>query len=239
MIESVNNERIKQISKLNIKKYQDEENLFLVEGEHLVEEASISGYLKEVFILDGYDFDYPVKTIVSENVMRKLTTLTTVPRIIGVVSKLKQGSIKGKVLLLDGVQDPGNLGTIIRSSVAFNADTLVLGTGTVSLYNPKVLRASEGLVFHQNIIEMPIEEIIPELKSEGYTIYSTDVTNGKLLNEIDFPEKCAIIMGSEGSGVRQEIKDMCDEYLYIPINKTCESLNVSIATSIILYQMNK
>lgn len=239
MIESVNNERVKAWTKLNDKKYRSESGKFLVEGEHLVEEALKSGYLEEVIVLEGCDFDYKNATVVSENVMKKISSLTSVPRIIGVSRMMSPREIKGNILLLDGVQDPGNMGTIIRSAVAFGIDTVVLGSGTVSVYNPKVVRATEGLMFHMNFVMADLEEVIPEMKSVGYRVYSSKVDGGNILSEIKFTDKCAFVIGSEGSGVREKIGEMCDEYLYIPMSESCESLNVGVATSIILYELNR
>lgn len=237
MIESVNNERVKHWTKLNDKKYQREEGLFLVEGEHLVIEAEKAGLLKEVIVLEGNDFEYVNRTVVSENVMKKITSLKSPPRIVGVVEILKSREISGSVVLLDAVSDPGNLGTIIRSCVAFGVDTLVLGTGCVGLYNPKVVRASEGLLFHVNIVERPLEEAIPTLQERGYKIYATDVRRGTTLKNTTFSSRTAVVMGNEGAGVREEIKAICDEYLYIEMSSQCESLNVGVATSIILYEL--
>ena len=141
--------------------------------------------------------------------------------------------------MLDNIQDPGNLGTIIRSSVAFNIDTLVLGSGCVDLYNPKVIRATQGLLFHQNIIERNLEELITELKKENYVILGTDVTNGKELKTLPKYDKYALIMGNEGHGIDPRINSLCDESIYIEMNNNCESLNVAVACSIILYQLNK
>lgn len=239
MIESVKNERVKYWAKLNDKKYQNEEGLFLVEGEHLVEEAKKAGYLREVIVLDGEEFSYPEVTTVSREVMKKISALENPPKIIGVVDKLQPRAIEGNVVLLDGVQDPGNLGTIIRSAVAFGIDTVVLGENTVSVYNPKVVRATEGLLFHINILEKRIEDVAEEIKARDYTIYTTDVEGGRCLSEVEFGDKTALIMGSEGSGVREEIASLADERLYIPMKETCESLNVGVATSIILYELSK
>lgn len=237
MIESVNNDKVKYWAKLKDRKYQKEEGLFLVEGEHLVEEANKMGLLKEVITLIGNNIDYENATVVSENVMKKLTSLTNIPRIIGVVRCIKKRDINGNVVLLDAVSDPGNLGTIIRSSVAFGIDTVVLGTGCVSIYNPKVVRATEGLMFHLNIVEKPLEEVILELKQHDYKIYATDVVQGNTLKTTKFAPKTAIIMGNEGAGVNSKIKDLSDEFLYIEMSDSCESLNVGVATSIILYEL--
>lgn len=239
MIESVNNERVKYWTKLNDKKYQVEYGLFLVEGEHLVLEAMHTGLLKEVIILDGYDFDFVNKTYVKPNVMKKISSLTNAPRIIGVVEMLKPRSIAGNVLILDGIQDPGNMGTIIRSSVAFNIDTIILGNGCVSVYNPKVVRASEGMMFHINFIESDIIPIISELKRNDYKIYTTDVIDGTELSNIKFSNHVGIVIGNEGAGVSTDIKNVCDEKIYIKMSDSCESLNAGVATSIILYHLNK
>lgn len=239
MIESVNNDKVKYWTKLNEKKYQEQEGKFLVEGEHLVEEAYKSDNLLEVIVLEGYDFPYKNKTIVSKVVMKKITSLDNCPPIIGVAKKLEAKSIKGRVLLLDRVSNPGNLGTIIRSSVAFGIDTIVLGTGCVSVYNPKVVRATEGLLFHLNIVESDLPKIITELKDKDYKIYTTDVLNGREVASLEFPLKVGVIIGNEGQGVSTEIKNLCDDFICIKMQKECESLNVGVATSIILYEMYK
>lgn len=239
MIESVNNTKVKLWTKLTNKKYQNVEGLFLIEGEHLVEEAYKCGYLEEVIILSGFDFNYPNKSYVNDNVMRKISSLTSIPKIIGVAKKIKPKEIKGRVLLLDVIQDPGNMGTIIRSAVAFNIDSIVVGSGSVSIYNPKVIRATEGLFFHINIIECNLEKIILDLKNKDYVIYSTNLENGKNIRDILFPLKCAIIIGNEGSGVSNNIEKYSDEKIYIDMNKKCESLNAGVATSIILYELDK
>ena len=239
MIESVKNDKVKFWAKLGEKKYREETGKFLVEGEHLVEEAKKAGLLEEVIVMDENRFDYENTTIVSEAVMKKITTLANVPRIIGVAKKPEPRGISGNVLLLDGIQDPGNMGTIIRSAAAFGIDTIVAGEGTVSVYNSKVVRATEGLLFHVNVISADLTLLIPELKKEGYIVYSSKVDGGQKLSDTSFAKRVAIVVGSEGSGVRDEVSDMCDEFLYIPMSDKCESLNVGVATSIILYELNR
>lgn len=237
MIESINNKKVKYWSKLSDKKFQLQEGLFLVEGEHLVEEAYKSGYLKEVIILINNDYDYENKTYVNSTVMKKISSLTNIPKIIGVASFLEPKPIFGNVLVLDKISDPGNLGTIIRSALAFGIETLIIGDNSVSIYNPKVLRATEGLIFHINIILASLEDIIPKLKKDDYKIYGTDVKGGTSLKQVKFYKKNAIIMGSESQGISNKIRQICDELIYIDMNSKCESLNVAIATSIILYEL--
>lgn len=232
MIESVNNERIKRFSKLQNKKYRDLEWFFIVEGEHLVEEAKKKNLLVEVFSLDGSD-----GTIVSEAVMRKLSGLKSVPKVLGIAKKPENTQIKGNILMLDGIQDPGNLGTIIRSAVAFNIDTIVASLDTVDVYNTKTLRSSEGMIFNINYVTADLENIIKNLKD--YNVYVTNVLNGESLDDIETKGNYALIVGNEGSGVRKNIQELATNTLYIPMNDKCESLNVAIATSIILYELNK
>ena len=232
MIESLSNEKIKEYTKLNQKKYRDETGMFLIEGTHLVEEA-----FKNNIVVDAYSLDDKY-TKVSEEVMKKLSNLDTPPKYLAVCKKLEEKDINGNIVILDGVQDPGNLGTIIRSSIAFNIDTIILSNDSVDLYNTKVLRATEGMIFNINIIRRDLNEIIPTLKDK-YTIYTTNVVNGSNLSEIKVNTPFALIMGSEGNGVKEDIASYADESVYIPMNNKCESLNVGVATSIILYEFNK
>ena len=153
---SVSNNKIKDLKKLNSKKYRDLNSLFLVDGEHLVMEAYNAGYLEELILLDGTDFSLDVKTsYVTLDVMKYISTLDTPNGIMGVCKKKDHVLSGDRVVILDDVQDPGNLGTIIRSCVAFNVDTLVLTEGCVDLYNPKVIRSTQGMLFKLNIIVVP------------------------------------------------------------------------------------
>ncbi len=240
IIESVDNKKIKNLRKLKQKKYRDKEKKFLIEGIHLVLEAYKKGYLLEVILEETDEININVKTTyVTKDVIKSLSELETPYNVIGVCRYTKEKEIGNKVLILDDVQDPGNLGTIIRSAVAFNVDTIILSNQTVDLYNSKVLRASQGMNFHINIIRGNIKEYILKLKKEAYKVYTTDVNNGKSVKSIKKEEKCAIIMGNEGRGVDEDIKDMASEKIYINMNENCESLNVAVATSIILYELNK
>ena len=175
--------------------------------------------------------------VCNHKVMRFLSELDTPNKVLGICNK-KSGVIKGnKILALDNVQDPGNLGTIIRSAVAFNYETIILSSTCVDIYNSKVIRASQGMLFSANVVIGDLKEIFSNL--ENYTIYGTKVDGGKELKTISKEEKQIIVMGNEGKGVSKEILDMCDEYLYINMNEVCESLNVAVATSIILYELDK
>lgn len=237
---STDNKKIKELKKLNIKKYRDQSNSFLVEGEHLVLEAYKKGLLEELFLEENTKLDLDVKTsYLSRNVIKFISELDNPSIIIGLCKKVEGKEIGNKVLVLDDIQDPGNFGTIIRSAVAFNIDTIVVSNNTVDLYNSKVIRASQGMLFNINIIRRDLNVFVSELKKEGYQIYATKVNGGKSLKTIEKMEKFAIIMGNEGAGVSDNLMNLADEYLYIDMNSNCESLNVAVATSIILYELDK
>ena len=140
------------------------------------------------------------------------------------------------VTVLDNIQDPGNLGTIIRSSVAFNFDTIVISNDSVDVYNSKVIRATQGMLFNVNIIVTDIKEFLNSIKDE-YKIIGTDVVNGKSLPEFKNLKKFAIIVGNEGQGISLDTKKLCSDFVYIPMNQDCESLNVGVAASIIMYEL--
>lgn len=237
-ITSVNNNHIKELCKLKEKKYRDSSNTFLIEGEHLIFEAYKEGLLLEVLPLIGEDFSMDTKiTFVSEEVMKKLSSTDTIPNVIGVSKKKEEKSFGNKILILDDIQDPGNLGTIIRSSVAFDIDTIVLSPKTVDLYNSKVLRSTQGMIFHINIIVRELTTFINKLKEDNYIIYGTDVNNGVNVKDIKKEDKYALIIGNEGQGINNNIKELCDLNLYIDMNENVESLNAGVAASILLYEM--
>lgn len=238
IITSLDNKKIKNYAKLLQKKYRDLSDVYLVEGEHLVEEALKENMLVEVIVTPDYEKTYDVlTTVVTYEVLKKLVTSKSPQKVVGIVRKKKEEKISGKVLLLDDISDPGNLGTIIRSSVAFGVDTIVLSEGSVDLYNEKVLRATEGMIYKVNIVRRELSSVIDELKSEGYLVIGTKVTDGDNVKEIDKNNKIALVMGNEGQGVSKKILDKCDKYIYINMNSNCESLNVGVATSIILYEL--
>ena len=237
-IESLSNKKIKELNKLKNKKYRDLENLFLVEGWHLVKEAYNAGILKEVLVLKDTFVEMNCNIIyTTEEVLKYLSDVETPQNIIGVCKKIDNNKIGKKVVVLDDIQDPGNLGTIIRSSVAFNFDTIILSNNSVDIYNPKVIRSTQGMLFKVNIIRCDLTEKISKLKDDGYRIIATKVTNGKDVKTLEKIEKLCIIMGNEGNGVSDKVLALADDFIYIKMNKNCESLNVGVATSILLYEL--
>ena len=181
---SLENSKIKELKKLQKKKYRDATGLFLVEGEHLVLEAYKAGLLKTLILEENTFYPLSIDTIsVSSSILTHLSLLEHAQPVMGVCRKKKEEEIQGNVMMLEDIQDPGNLGTIIRSAVAFHIDTLILSPSTVDPYNEKVLRATQGLNFHLNILQQDLKEAILTLKEKKYQIIGTRVTHGKNIKQ--------------------------------------------------------
>lgn len=239
-IESINNKKVKDWTKLKEKKYRDIENAFFIEGDHLLNEAMKKGVVKEIIALNS-SFEIPGIPFyeVSQAIMKKISSQVSISPVVAVCKKLEAEKIEGNVCILDNIQDPGNLGTIIRSATAFHFKTIIMSLDTVDIYNEKVIRASEGMLFKENFIKTNLEDALCELKKDGYTIFGTDVVNGVNLKEIDFPSKVAVIIGNEGKGMKESLKEHCDKMIHIPMNSECESLNAGVSASIIFYEVNQ
>lgn len=239
IITSVNNEKIKNLVRLKDKKYRDKMGLFFIEGLDIIEEAYKAGLLKELYVLDGYDNPYSdIEYVnVTYEVMKKISDMESISEYYGVCEKKQEMELGKRLIILDGIQDPGNLGTIIRSAVAFNFDTVVLSRECVDMYNSKVLRSTKGMIFNKNVIVRDIVSFMDEL--DGYTIYGTDVTCGEDIRDIEVPQNMAIVIGNEGRGISKIVHDKCDNFIYIDMNDKCESLNAGVASSIIMYEVNK
>ncbi len=239
MIESKQNQQVKKWKKLHQKKYRDQEKMFLIEGWHLVEEAIKSNWsIETLIIVEGTqtpsDWDVYPKQFVSTSVMKEISQTET-PQGIAAIVHQKEWVVDEpkRVLLLDQIQDPGNLGTIIRSGLAFDVDAIVLGKGSVDLYNEKVIRATQGGIFHLPVLRGDLTDWIQQLEGP---VYGTDIDEkAKPLPDIRATDSFAVVLGNEGSGVSNELLDQCTESIYIPQNNQAESLNVGIAASIILY----
>lgn len=240
IITSFDNDKVKYLKKLSKKKYRDLYNEFLVEGRHLVIEAYKHNMLKEIILCDGEvtPFDVPY-AVVSYEVMKKISEVETPQKIMGLCKKLDDTTIGSRILLLDEIQDPGNMGTIIRSAVAFDIDTIILSKNCVDLYNPKVVRSTQGMLFHIPILIYDFDELLPMLKELKIPIYATRVEYGTDVSTLKEDEKkrFALLMGNEGNGVHPEYLELSDKNLYIPMSNGVESLNVAIATSILLYEL--
>lgn len=239
-ITSINNDYIKYLLKLRDKKTRTEENKYLIEGYHLVQEAYNAHVLEEVLYIDQADeFNNISKIKVNENIIKKLSSTVNPQGIIGVCKINNDNGIKGeKILLLDNINDPGNLGTLIRSSLGFDIDTIVMGKDCVDLYNEKVIRATQGAIFKTNIVIDDLKHSIKYLKAMDIKIIGTALDSAKHLQEIKGINKYAILLGNEARGVKRELLDLTDINVKIEMNTQLESLNVAVAGSILMYYLN-
>ncbi|GAA0456497.1 RNA methyltransferase [Alkalibacillus silvisoli] len=246
-IESRQNQRVKRWKKLHKKKYRDQEQSFLVEGWHLIEEVLNSDWTpQELIVLEGIEYPtiwerYPIYTV-TQAVFDEVSQTESHQGVLAVVSQNESDHkpTYHKLLLIDSVQDPGNLGTIIRSAVAFNIDAVVVGQDSVDLYNDKVVRSTQGALFHLPIIRDELSRWLDYCHNHNIKVYGTALDEQALsLSQVQPSEKYAVIVGNEGSGVSETLLNSADETVYIPIATKSESLNVGVATSIVLYHFSQ
>ncbi len=231
-ITSINNQIIKDTTKLHKKKYRDQKSLFLVEGYHLYEESSKVGNIEQIFTTDESIIGEKV-IYVTEPVLEKLTQTKNPQPVLTVCRKITSNQITDKVLILQEVQDPGNLGTLMRSALAFGFNTIVLDN-TVDIYNDKVLRSTQGAIFKLNIVEEKTEVFMNEHKE--YKYYGTAM-KGEAITRMIKQGKIAIILGNEGSGVSTTILSKTHMNIAIKMQET-ESLNVGVAGSILMHYLD-
>lgn len=236
-IQSVHNPFIKEIAKLKQRKHQLQEQKFLVEGLHLVEEAYKAKYLEFVFKTEAVQQTFDVEEIlVSEEVVKKLSSTTTPQGIVG-VCRIPSSEIIGKrFLLLDNIQDPGNMGTLFRSASAFGIDTIIVGKDSVSPYNDKSVRATQGSIFHLNIVIGDLYQIMQDLKEKKVMVIGTSLDDAQDLSTLPKESAFAVLLGNEGAGVKPDLLKICDKKVRIQTMRV-ESLNVAVAGSIILHYL--
>lgn len=251
VITSKDNELVKHVRKLKDKKYRDEYNSFIIEGLKMVEEA-IKEKAKiekiiicEEFLSDNlnqkellYELAKEDVAYVSENVFKYITDVVSPQGILAIVQKNKVNEISYKedlFLILDNIQDPGNMGTILRTADSVGLTQIIIPKGAADCYNQKVVRSSMGAIFRINIIEtQDLVKTVKELKKHKIKIYATDLKTDKTIYDVSY-KKTAIVIGNEANGVSKEILEIADERVKIPMRGKAESLNASVATGIILY----
>ena len=243
VIESVNNQKIIEIQKLQNKKERTLQQKFIVEGYHLVEEAKKHNLLESILTTNKNDFNkYNIDGyLVNEKIIKKLSTTVNAQEIIGIV-KIPQYNINYKqikrIVLLDNVNDPGNLGTIIRTSAALGIDAVIISLDTVDIYNEKVIRATQGSIFKIPVIKDDLSSVIKTLKKNNISIYGTSLDTNTYITDIKKVDKYAVIFGNEANGVRREINDLVDKKFKIEMHNDVESLNVAVACAIVIYHFN-
>ncbi|WP_179395213.1 TrmH family RNA methyltransferase [Lacticaseibacillus absianus] len=247
-IASPKNEHIKNAKKLATKKYQKQGQAYLLEGWHLVEEALRAGVTpKRIYATSKYLNEralkpfYALTTEISPEVAKHLAETPT-PQGIFAVMPLVAGTLDkalaGQFLLLDGIQDPGNVGTLVRTADAAGIQTVVFGNGTADAFNPKVLRAMQGSQFHVNLVTAPLPALVAQLQAAGLPVYGTELNaNAVPYRDVAPRDQFALIVGNEGNGMSAELLRATDANLYIPIKGRAESLNVAIAAAVVLFHL--
>lgn len=238
IITSTTNERIKYYKKLKQKKYRDLEGLFIIETKHLIDEALTSKLLEVIITTDYKYLNNDCEVIYVDNkVMSSLTNFKSSSDYLGVVKYLDNDiDYSAPLVVLDNVQDPGNVGTILRNALAFNIRNIILGHDCVDIYNAKVIQASQGAIFSLNFKNCDLINEIDNLKKNSYTLIGTALNNSKVLSKDDiYTDKMAFFLGNEGQGLKEDIINKMDINYRISINNI-DSLNVSSASAIIFYQ---
>jgi len=241
LIQSLTNNKVKQWTSLHLAKQRKATGLFLVEGEHLVLEAHMANAIENIIVLDGFSNPYPgYETYeVTDAIMKKLSLTDSSSNIIALCHKPSIiNKDHSRVLVCDRIQDPGNLGTLIRTAYAFGFDQILCSNDTVDYTNEKVIRSSQGAIFHIEIQYSDLKETLVQLKKQGFMIYGTDVHQATDLNDIQSSAKVAVILGNEGDGLDKTLVPLCDDLINIEMAQF-ESLNVAIAGGILCYHFRK
>lgn len=253
MISSKDNEFIKHIKKLKDKKYRDMNKEFVIEGIKLIREAiEEKAEIKQIIICDNcLDSDIIPKELmyeiakyecvyVTESIFKVISDVNTPQGILAIIGRnageAKIDYTQDIIVALDDIQDPGNLGTILRTVDSIGLNQILVSKGTADSYNPKVVRSTMGAIFRVKIIECEnLENTLKEVKKHKFKLVVTSLQTEKSLYDINFDKKL-IVIGNEANGVEQKIQDLADEKIKIPMLGKTESLNASVATGIVLYE---
>lgn len=256
MLTSTQNPLVKQIRKLHRSKERKEKQLFLLEGTHLIEEACQVNYPLETICCtpewqEKHQKLWEIASsraqrseIVASQVLEAIATTVNPDGIVATASRkilTNTNSSPSKLgLALETIQDPGNLGTIIRTATAAGVDHLYLSKDSVDIDHPKVLRASAGALFRLCITEPPdLKTEIMRSKEQNIQVVATLSQGEKNYWELDFRSPTLILLGNEGAGLSDDLINLADEKVKIPLNQGIESLNVAIAAAIILYEAQR
>lgn len=256
------NPRVKGWAKLSERKHREREGRFKLEGTHLVAEALAAGWPVECVAFDEglglpdellpyAESEGGAKTAwipVSPDIIAKCSETETPQPVFAIALRrdpapealFGDAGGAGPVVVLDGVQDPGNVGTIVRSAAASGARAVVLGRGTADLYNAKTLRATMGTLFYVPVLEADLAELLPEARRRGAKLYGTSLQATRSCYECDMSGGEAwLLFGNEGNGLSHAAQALVDEPIIIPMTGKAESLNVAMAATILLFEAQR
>jgi len=259
-ISSKENKLIKQFVKLSGSKQQRrQEGLFAAEGIKIIQEAVQSGFaLKTLFFTEqaekkyGGDIKFFAESsqtfyIITEDIAKKISETQTPQGVFALIAMLDNKPNTAKIFnngcfaILNSLQDPGNIGTIIRTAAAFGIDGLFLSSDCPDIYSPKILRSTMGGVFKLPVYtEDNIIALIGEMRASGITVYAASLDKKSLkLGGISFSSGAAVVIGNEGNGLPQSVIDACDKSVIIPMQGSTESLNAATAAAVLMWEMTK
>ncbi|MCF0227294.1 MAG: RNA methyltransferase [Malacoplasma sp.] len=245
---SKDNKIVKKVKKLFVdKKYRESTNLFVCESYRVIEAFINNNFkLDLIFVTNNSKYFDKVKKnektiLIDQKIYNSLSELKTGDGLIAVfnIPKKQEQNIDDKIIILDQIQNPNNMGAVLRSAAAFNMKQIILANSCVDIYNPKVIQSSMGYGYDIPIkFVTDLRQTIRSLQSKGIKVYATAVdSNAVKLNQIKLG-KCAVVLGNEGNGIKKDIVSICDQSIFIPMNKKVDSLNISIAASIIMCKLN-
>ncbi|MDR2818013.1 MAG: RNA methyltransferase [Endomicrobium sp.] len=247
LIKSSQNQTFKNLLKLQDKKFRRQNDVFLVEGKKQVFEISKDWDIRQIIVSQKYETinTFEESIILSERLFSKLSSTKSPQGIIAVVEK-KHYKIEelinqtGIFIVLENIQDPGNLGTIIRSADAFGAKAIFVSKESADIYSDKTVRAAMGSLFHLPVLDnVDIKELIILMKRKKITIFAASLNSKKYLNELHCSPKAAFIIGNESNGIKIETEKLANVSFKIPMYGKTESLNAAVAASIIMYETVK
>lgn len=247
-ITSLKNPIIQELVLLHDRKHRNSKKKFLIEGEHLISIALFKKRLLTIYIDEKYLDKYANLLnkchnleiiIVNDMIIKKISQQKTPQPIIGVCTIIKPITYfySANIILIDTIQDPGNLGNILRSVSAFNISEVYLSNESVDLYNHKVISASQGAIFYTNVYYENFDQFLLKVKKENYMIYGTFLHENNSINlpAVVFEEKNAFLFGNEGQGINKKYKDKIDTNIFIPTSVNVESLNLATSVAIVVY----
>ena len=251
-ISSKDNSLVKHIKRLKEKKYRDEYGEYVIEGIKLIKEAvQENADIKHIVVCDGCDNSEMIEShlkyemarldfvYVPENIFKMISDVESPQGVLAVIGKPNKEEMsfdEDIILALDDIQDPGNLGTILRTADSVGLKQILVSKGTADSYNPKVVRSTMGAIFRVKVIECDsLKETLKDLQKREYKVMCTSLKTKKNIYQVDYKKKI-IVIGNEANGVSKDILNLADEKVIIPMLGKTESLNASVATGVILYE---
>jgi TrmH family RNA methyltransferase len=247
LIESSQNQTFKNLLKFQDKKFRNQNNIFLVEGKKQIAEIPKDWTIKQIIISKKYKDikNFRDDIILSERLFAKLSSTESPQGIIAVVEK-KQYKIEemikqdGFFIVLENIQDPGNIGTIIRSADAFGTKAIFVSLRSADIYSDKTIRSTMGSLFHLPVVDnVNIEELLYLMRKEKITVFAASLKGKKNIGNSKIPNKSAFIIGNEAAGIKQETEKLADILFKIPMPGKAESLNAAVTASIIMYELSQ